>query len=100
MTQSPGEPHNDVRTRFCSDHRPLAAFVWLSRAKVKEREREMGDSEKKRAWDGVVRPTSQLVKWSNCRSQDAGLTAFCRIEGATSNRKRRGAGERGVRVVH
>lgn len=54
----------------------------------------------KRAWDGVERPTSQQVKWSSCRSRDAhSLTAFCRIEGATSNRKRRGAGRRGVRVV-
>lgn len=60
----------------------------------------MAESEKKRAWDGVERPTSQLVKWSSCRSQDASLTAFCRIEGAASNRKRRGAGRRSVRVVN
>lgn len=48
---------------------------------------------------GVERPTRQLVKWSSCRSWDASLKAFCRIEGATSNRKRKGAGRRGVRVV-
>lgn len=71
------------------------AFVWLSRAKVRERK---VDSEKT-AWYGVERPTSQQVKWSSCRSRDASLKAFCRIEGATSNRKRRGAGKRGVRVV-
>lgn len=48
LTQSPGEPHSDVRMSFGSDHRPPAAFVWLSRAKVRERdrEREMVDSEK------------------------------------------------------
>lgn len=61
------------------------------------RERKV-DSEKT-AWYGVERPTSQQVKWSSCRSRDASLKAFCRIEGATSNRKRRGAGKRGVRVV-
>lgn len=34
------------------------------------------------------RLTSQLVKWSSCRSWDASLKAFCRIEGATSDKKR------------
>lgn len=82
-----------------SDHRPhvsSTAFVWLSRAKVRDRERCVI---RRRAWDGVERPTSQQVKWSSCRSRDASLTAYCRIEGATSNRKRRGAGRIGVRVV-
>lgn len=37
---------------------------------------------------GVERLSSQLVKWSSRRSWDASLKAFCRIEGATSNRKR------------
>lgn len=45
-------------------------------------------------------PTSQRVKWSSCRSPGCrGLTAFCRIEGATSRKKRRGAGRRGVGVA-
>lgn len=90
-----------------SDHRPVAAFVWLSRAKVRgtetEREvEEMADPEgkKKGAWDEVERPTSQLVKWSSCRSRDASLTAFCRIEGATSKRRKGSGGVQvGVRVV-
>lgn len=91
VAQSPGEPHNNT------DHdRPLSAkaLVWLSRAEVEER-----GLIRKRAWDGFERPTRQQVKWSSCRSQDARLIAFCRIEGATSNRKRRGAGRRGVRAV-
>lgn len=94
-----------------SEHRPAVAFVWLSRAKVRgtvtEREVEerwliQGEEKKKRAWDEVERPTSQLVKWSSCRSRDASLTAFCRIEGATSKRRRGGGVGRvqvGVRVV-
>lgn len=52
------------------------------------RQKVVVESEKKEHGMGVERLTSQQVKWSSCRSWDASLKAFCRIEGATSNKKR------------
>lgn len=59
----------------------------------------MAGSEKRSMEWGLRGWLASLWNGASCRSWDASLKAFCRIEGATSNKKR-GAGRWGVRVVN